>query len=240
MPLPLLQKLLGHSSIRTTALYWRNVNRDCDDDNDIGGILAGKKWLENREKEPPQLPSENFPEIPKNPEPIFTDKKPVIPKQKSSKISGEQEKKSVITNFQPKSVINQAPPKSSRTILPNVSKTIQQSEISQSLPLITNHKEPQNKKEQILLQEIKQLREQSKQIQAENSNLKILVQSEKQNNQLLNKTITNLTHQIQADKQNHTNLINAYQKAFNDKVKDEKKVNYYQQQLKTINETLKQ
>jgi hypothetical protein len=39
MPLPLLQKLLGHSSIRTTALYWQNIYGDDDPDD----ILAGKK-----------------------------------------------------------------------------------------------------------------------------------------------------------------------------------------------------
>jgi hypothetical protein len=46
LPLPLLQKLLGHSSIRTTALYWMNIYNEDDDDNDIDGVLAGKIWLE--------------------------------------------------------------------------------------------------------------------------------------------------------------------------------------------------
>ncbi|CAJ0629813.1 15418_t:CDS:2 [Entrophospora sp. SA101] len=83
--------------------------------------------------------------------------------------------------------------------------------------------------------------EQLKQTQAENSNLKLLVQSNKQNNQLLKETNTNLTHKIQADEQNHTNLINAYQKALNDKAraelfaeKENQRANHYQQQLKTI------
>jgi len=40
LPLPLLQKLLGHSSIRTTALYWLNIYNDNGDDTD--DILAGK------------------------------------------------------------------------------------------------------------------------------------------------------------------------------------------------------
>jgi len=44
LPLPLLSKLLGHKSIRTTALYWLNIyNDNGDDTNDI---LAGKFWLE--------------------------------------------------------------------------------------------------------------------------------------------------------------------------------------------------
>ncbi|CAI2188685.1 9893_t:CDS:1, partial [Funneliformis geosporum] len=82
--------------------------------------------------------------------------------------------------------------------------------------------------------------EQLKQTQAENNNLKTLINSEKQNNQSLKQTITNLTHEIHADKQNHTNLLNAYQKAFNDKVKAERQVNYYQDQLKTLAKSLYQ
>ena len=77
-------------------------------------------------------------------------------------------------------------------------------------------------------------------LEAENSNLKILVQSEKQNNQFLQATIANLTHKIQAGQQNHTNLINVYQKALNDKARAEQQVNYYQQQLKSIAKTLYQ
>jgi hypothetical protein len=91
------------------------------------------------------------------------------------------------------------------------------------------------------------LREQLKQTQAKNNNLKSLVQSAKQNNQLSNKTITNLTHKIQADKQNHTNLINAYQKALNDKARAElfaerekQRADNYQHQLKSIAKSLYQ
>jgi len=42
LPLPILQKLLGHSSIRTTALYWRDIYHG-DGDGDVGSILTGKK-----------------------------------------------------------------------------------------------------------------------------------------------------------------------------------------------------
>ena len=76
MPLPILQKLLGHSSIRTTALYWRNIYQDPD--NRVDSILAGKNWLESRE--PPKLPiTENFPETPKGSNPIFINQIPVVP-----------------------------------------------------------------------------------------------------------------------------------------------------------------
>jgi integrase len=39
LPLPLLQKLLGHNSIRTTALYWRDIYGE----NEVEDILVGKR-----------------------------------------------------------------------------------------------------------------------------------------------------------------------------------------------------
>lgn len=42
LSLPLLSKLLGHKSIRTTALYWINIYNEDDDDNDTNDILTGK------------------------------------------------------------------------------------------------------------------------------------------------------------------------------------------------------
>jgi hypothetical protein len=80
MPLPILQKLLGHSSIRTTALYWQNIYQEPD--NDLGSILAGKNWLERHK--PPEPPStENFPDqLPVNSKPVITPKKPAFPAQK--------------------------------------------------------------------------------------------------------------------------------------------------------------
>ncbi|CAG8577775.1 8369_t:CDS:2 [Ambispora gerdemannii] len=187
LPLPLLQKLLGHSSIRTTALYWRNIYGDDNTPN----ILAGKKWLESKGKEPSQPPAENFPKQPPvNLEPIIRDK-PVIPAKKHI----QQDNPSLLTEIKEKT--------------------------------ITNY--------------------QSKSLEAENSNLKSVVQSDKQNNQFLKKTITNLTHKIHADKQNHTNLISAYQKALNDKAraelfaeKEKQRADNYQQQLKTIAKALYQ
>lgn len=58
LSMPVLQQLLGHSSIRTTALYWMNTYWDDDDDSDSGAILVGKEWLENEENEPKQPNSE--------------------------------------------------------------------------------------------------------------------------------------------------------------------------------------
>jgi hypothetical protein len=249
MPLPLLQKLLGHSSIRTTALYWQNIYQEPDND-DIGSILAGKKWLEKKSPKPitenfapPKVDA--FPEMPKNSESLFIANNSVIPKQKPSNqdnpllTSGEQEKNPVITNYQPKSVISKVP--AQQKLFLNI--TNKRKEISEQLPPLASESE----KEQFLLAKIRNLEEKLKKVQAENNNLKSLVQSDKQNNQLSKETITNLTNKIQADKPNHTNLINAYQKAFNDKARAElfaerekQRVDNYRQQLKTIAKSLYQ
>ncbi|CAG8581155.1 5077_t:CDS:2 [Ambispora gerdemannii] len=97
LPLPLLQKLLGHSSIRTTALYWQNIYQEPNDD--AGSILAGKKWLErpksSQKKNPPKpsiaanfaplnkvITDFLFPQLPKTPKPIFIEQEPAILSQK--------------------------------------------------------------------------------------------------------------------------------------------------------------
>jgi hypothetical protein len=49
MPLPVLQKVLGHSSTRTTALYWKNSQ-------DPKEKVISDKWLNGKlPKEPPKL-----------------------------------------------------------------------------------------------------------------------------------------------------------------------------------------
>ena len=40
LSLPILAKMLGHVSVRTTALYWQNIHQEPD--NEVGPILAGK------------------------------------------------------------------------------------------------------------------------------------------------------------------------------------------------------
>ena len=71
LPLPLLSKLLGHSSVRTTALYWINTyHPDDDDDSNTGAILIGKNWLEKEEHEPEQPKTPIINEIPPQPEQI--------------------------------------------------------------------------------------------------------------------------------------------------------------------------
>ncbi|RHZ36491.1 tyrosine-type recombinase/integrase [endosymbiont GvMRE of Glomus versiforme] len=68
LPLPLLQKLLGHQSIRTTALYWMNTYHG-DDDDDTADILAGKQWLEKPKKPQPE---------PDNPVKVNLDQPPIL------------------------------------------------------------------------------------------------------------------------------------------------------------------
>ena len=165
MPLPLLQKLLGHSSIRTTALYWKNIYGDDDPDD----ILTGKKWLENREKEPSETPTENFPkQLPKIPNSDIISNKPIVSAKKpthldNSLLNSEKEKNLAITNHQPKSLISKISPKTSDKFLLNT---------SEQLSVITNKEQPINK-EQILLTRIKQLEEQLAKVQTENNNLKL-------------------------------------------------------------------
>jgi len=91
--------------------------------------------------------------------------------------------------------------------------------------------------------------EQEKRLTAENNlvqekqishNLRQQLQAEKQNSQTERETNTNLTQKICSDKQIYINLQNAYQKALNDKVKAQKQANYYENQLKSIVQTLYQ
>ena len=54
MPLPVLQKVLGHSSIRTTALYWKGTN-------DPKEKVISDKWLNGKIPKEPVKPIENKP-----------------------------------------------------------------------------------------------------------------------------------------------------------------------------------
>jgi hypothetical protein len=198
LPLPLLQKLLGHKSIRTTALYWRNIYQELD--NDIGDILAGKKWLENKSPKPitenfapPKVDA--FPEIPKNLKPIFIDQKPAINKQKPTKPSNYLPLTKISTK------VNEIPlitPE--KFLLDNTSKKINQLEINQQLASIPNKREKITEKEQILLEKIKSLEGQLKQVQEENGNLKF-------KNRVLVKQNQHLKSLIQQDQKTEAKII---------------------------------
>jgi len=137
LPLPLLSKLLGHSSIRTTALYWQNIyGNDGSDD-----ILIGKKWLETKfgDKQRPKpsqskgLPTfppitENFSkQLPKNSDSDIVRNKPVIAAEKPTNqdnllLTTEAKKNPVITNYQPQKLIGEISPKNQEKFLLNTGK----------------------------------------------------------------------------------------------------------------------
>ena len=183
MPLPLLQKLLGHSSIRTTALYWQNIYGE----NDTEDILIGKKWLEQstqpfgkrgaeklRKPEPPAEIAEPKREsnslltepLPKNldteenfPLPIKAEQKFITPTpQPTSEISPKSPELTT-KNFSPPTIKRGSePPKNEKKFL-------------EQLPVINQRKKP-NEKENLLV-EIKHLKEQLAKVQAENKKLTI-------------------------------------------------------------------
>jgi len=68
MPLPVLQKVLGHSSIRTTALYWKNSE-------DPKEKVISDKWLSGKVPKEPSKPIKNkareLPKLPENNWKIF-------------------------------------------------------------------------------------------------------------------------------------------------------------------------
>ena len=172
---------MGHSSIRTTALYWKNIYQDPN--NEVGPILAGKNWLESRE--PPERPliTENFPEkkgiyselsqIPKNPKPIFIDHKPLIPNKKPTHANNSLSIKKT-TAKSPEKLISKISPKTpEKFLLNNPSQKNDQLKTIQPLPLTANQEQKSTESKVILLAKINQLEEQLKQTQQ-------LAQQEKQ------------------------------------------------------------
>ena len=164
LSLPILSKILGHSSIRTTALYWKNTYQDPN--NEVGPILAGKNWLESRE--PPERPpsTEIFPEkkgiyselsqTPKNPKPIFIDHKPLISNKKPVQQYNNSLSIKKTTAKSSEKLINEIPPISQETfLLNNPSKKSDQLKTTQPLALTANKKQKPTESEAILLQKIK-------------------------------------------------------------------------------------
>ncbi|CAG8840750.1 3411_t:CDS:1, partial [Racocetra persica] len=182
VPLPILQKLLGHESIRTTVLYWRNpcekpfAEKIPTNDNDIASILATKKWLEAK-KETPKMPiEENFPTI--------GDEE--FGRPDNLPLTNTIEKSTTITNNQPNQLTREvSPPTPAKFSLNLIRQKSDQLEIANNEE---KSSEKQNfvgdQKETILLAKIKNLEEQLKQVQTENNNLKTkLTVAEKEKNQ---------------------------------------------------------
>ena len=162
---------MGHSSIRTTALYWKNIYQEPN--NDLGPILAGKKWLENKEQPEPPPITENFPEVLGTPKPVFMEKGPVIPNKnptdEDNSLSTPKTSKKTL-----KISINEISPRTPAKF------SFEKKQINEQLPLITDNLSDSPKTEKILLEKIKNLEEKLNQVQAENNILTIkLVTAEK-------------------------------------------------------------
>ncbi|CAG8764989.1 7301_t:CDS:2 [Gigaspora margarita] len=184
LPLPLLQKQLGHRSIRTTALYWHNIYQE---------PFAGKMPIEDK-KEPPKSPSiENFPL--KTPEPAIVGDKPIISSKETSQpnnflLISPHKKSLAIANYQPGKLTNEtklleaqmpqsiaigqiSPKIQGEFSLNSIKQKTDQLENSQLLTITANNERKPTEKELILSARIKELEEQLAQVQAENNHLKV-------------------------------------------------------------------
>jgi hypothetical protein len=231
MPLPLLSKLLGHSSIRTTALYWQNIY----DDDDPSDILTGKRWLEQsplafdkdkeKQKEPPKPPREendlslvktfdkdlpNFPKTAEKPKPIIRDN-PVKPVQSDNPpLTTETKKNPAIANYQPSKI----PEKISLNT-------------SERLPVITKREQIINQ-EQVLLEKIRNLEQQLAQSQAENKNLtNQLAKSDQAKKELVIKLANSET--LAQTEKNRADQAEAELKTVAKSLYQQYKISYYQQ-----------
>ena len=224
LSLPILSKMLGHVSVRTTALYWQNIHQKPD--NDIGPILAGKNWLErpkpSQSQEPSKSPiTENFPQVPKTPNPVFIEQKPLIsnkqPIQQYNSLSVPKTLKKT-----PQISVSEISPKILEKFSLNpVGRKSDQLKISQPLAITVNKEQKPTKKELILLQKIKHLKSQLSQIQTKNSHLSAkLTQTEQEKAKL---------EVIVIQEKQRANNYHHQLKTIARILKQWQKINYYQQ-----------
>ncbi len=242
--MPLLQKLLGHSSIRTTALYWLNIYNDNGDDTD--DILAGKVWLEKprwklkpESAAPVNLNLERLPELitlnllVSESRPDYSNKIHQL-EQKLNQIQQEKNKK-----------INELTRE--KEVLQN-----DLTELSEQNTILHQKKSQIATETKQIIDQLEQklTDEQEKRLTAENNlvqekqishNLRQQLQAEKQNNQILQETNANLMQKLSQQEQNHASLQNTYQITLKDKQKAEalaqkekQKADNYEAQLKSI------
>jgi len=200
LSLPILSKMLGHASIRTTALYWQNIYQEPD--NYLGSILVGKKWLErpkpSQKKKPPT--TENFPELLETSKPIFIDHKPLILNKNPTHANNSLSIKKTIAKT-PEKLTNEISPSSQeKFLLNNPSKNSDQLKTNQPLPLTANQEQNPTKKEQILLQEIKLLEKENSNLKAENQHLKQLLHQEKQRANQAEQHLQKISQQLDQEK----------------------------------------
>jgi len=224
LSLPILSKILGHVSVRTTALYWKNIYQEPD--NEVGPILAGKKWLENKERPKPPPITENFPEVPKVPKPIFIERSPVILHKEPA---GENNSLSTTKTIKktPGMLISEISLNSQESFLLNSpSKKSDQLKTTQPLPLIANNEKKPTKRELILLQKIKQL---ESSLETSQNKLTEALQSKSELKEKLTE-IHKENNNLKAKNQHLKQLLQ----------QEKQRANNYRQQLKSIVRVLKQ
>jgi len=172
--------------------------------------LAGKNWLESRE--PPERPliTENFPEkkgvyseisqIPKTPEPIFIEQKPVISNKKPTHANNSLSIKKTIAKSPEKLISKISPISQEKFLLNNPSQKSNQLKISQSLPLTANQEQKSTESKVILLAKIKLLEKENSNLKAENQCLKELVHQEKQRANHAEQQLQKINQQLEQEK----------------------------------------
>lgn len=239
LPLPLLSKILGHQSVRTTALYWMNIYNDGGNDTD--DILTAKIWPKRPKR--PSLESEapvnlNLEELP---EPTITNSLVSEPPH-LTKIQHLEHKLSQIQSEKNELATEKKALQTDLTELSEQNTTLRQ-ELAHANIKKEQVQQDLAEKDQIIKKlEQKLTAEQNKRIVSENN-----LFTERQSSQSLRETNANLTQKLHACEQNHINLQNAYQQAIKNKqeiiklVQTEKqRADYYENQLKSIVQTLYQ
>lgn len=221
LPLPLLSKMLGHTSVRTTALYWMNIHYDDDnDDRDAGAILAGKTWLEkpkkNEPKKPPVIQPPLESELIKIPH--YCDQNLLTEQQINQELQQQltaKDKKMVELERENADLQQDLSNLSEQNTVLVQEKSQAQQTISQLTQELASEQEKRNATEANFTQE--------KQI---NHNLRQQLQTEQ-------KTNTNLTQKLSHNEQTITNLQTAYQQALKVKETTQKQLNHLLSEIKT-------
>jgi hypothetical protein len=245
LPLPLLSKLLGHQSVRTTALYWMNIYHggDDDDDSNVGTVFAGKTWLENPQKSQPEslAPANlNLGELPellipnllvREQQPNYSGEIHQLESQLSQICQENNALKTELTqereqNANLRQDLNNLYQQNSYEITQREQVQQELSESKQIIKQLTqdlaNEQEKHTITENNLSQEKALLFIQR---QASHS-LRQQLQAEREIN-------TNLTQKLYVYEQNYLNLQNAYQNAIKSKQKAEEKLNNLLATIKT-------
>ncbi|KLL04289.1 MAG: tyrosine recombinase XerD [Mycoplasmataceae bacterium CE_OT135] len=242
LPLPLLQKLLGHQSIRTTALYWRNIyNEDGDDTSDI---LTGKNWLEKPKKSQPEpatlikVKLNGLPELSAPNLPLFSP----IQAEHLSKISQLEKQLSQIqrenNNLKSENadLRNDLRNSDEQNAILGQAITEKDQIIKQLSQDLTNERAKTTAAENNLAHEKEFSAKQEQTI----NDLRQQLQAEQENNHTLQETNAILTQKINQSEQNHTNLQKAYQQAIKDKQNIEQQLNQLTTEIKNLAKTLHQ